>query len=155
MKTGTGLKEFAERFPERFFDVGICEQHAVTFAVGLALEGFMPVCAIYSTFLQRAYDQIIHDVALNRAKVIFAIDRAGLVGEDGPTHHGAFDLSYLRPVPNLIIMAPKDENELQHMLYSATKYSLPVAIRYPRGSGEGVSLDWQFQEIHLGNYSYR
>jgi len=150
MKTGTGLKEFAERFPERFFDVGICEQHAVTFAVGLALEGLMPVCAIYSTFLQRAYDQIIHDVALNRAKVIFAIDRAGLVGEDGPTHHGAFDLSYLRPVPNLIIMAPKDENELQHMLYSATRYSLPVAIRYPRGSGEGVSLDWQFQEIPLG-----
>ncbi len=150
MKTGTGLKEFAERFPERFFDVGICEQHAVTFAVGLALEGFMPVCAIYSTFLQRAYDQIIHDVALNKAKVIFAIDRAGLVGEDGPTHHGAFDLSYLRPVPNFIIMAPKDENELQHMLYSATKYSLPVAIRYPRGTGEGVSLDWQFQEIPLG-----
>lgn len=150
MKTGTGLKEFAERFPERFFDVGICEQHAVTFAVGLALEGFLPVCAIYSTFLQRAYDQIIHDVALNRAKVIFAIDRAGLVGEDGPTHHGAFDLSYLRPVPNLIIMAPKDENELQHMLYSSTKYDLPVAIRYPRGTGEGVSLDWQFQEIPLG-----
>ena len=150
MKTGTGLKEFAERYPERFFDVGICEQHAVTFAAGLALEGLIPVCAIYSTFLQRAYDQIIHDVALNKAKVIFAIDRAGLVGEDGPTHHGAFDLSYLRAVPNLIVMAPKDENELQHMLYSATKYSLPTAIRYPRGVGEGVSLDWQFKEIPLG-----
>ncbi len=150
MKTGTGLTTFAERFPERFFDVGICEQHAVTFAAGLALEGLIPICAIYSTFLQRAYDQIIHDVALNKAKVIFAIDRAGLVGEDGPTHHGAFDLSYLRIVPNLIVMAPKDENELQHMLFSALNYPLATAIRYPRGHGEGVSLDWQFKEIPLG-----
>jgi len=150
MKKGTGLDEFAERYPDRFFDVGICEQHAVTFAVGLALEGFIPVCAIYSTFLQRAYDQIIHDVALNKVKIIFAIDRAGLVGEDGPTHHGSFDLSYLRPVPNLIIMSPKDENELQHMLYSALKYPCAVAIRYPRGAGEGVSLDWEFKDIPLG-----
>ncbi len=151
MKTGTGLKKFAEKFPERFFDVGICEQHAVTLAVGLALEGFIPICAIYSTFLQRAYDQIIHDVALNKAKVILAIDRAGLVGEDGPTHHGAFDLSYLRAVPNLIICAPKDENELQHLLYSAVFcYSNPCAIRYPRGEGVGVPLDDTFKEIPLG-----
>ncbi|MBZ4680965.1 1-deoxy-D-xylulose-5-phosphate synthase [Thermodesulfobacterium sp.] len=150
MRSGTGLKEFSERYPERFFDVGICEQHAVTFAAGLALEGFIPVCAIYSTFLQRAFDQIIHDVALNQAKVIFALDRAGLVGEDGPTHHGAFDLSYLRLIPNLVIMVPKDENELQHMLYSALKYPNPVAIRYPRGAGVGVSLDWEFKEIPFG-----
>jgi len=150
MKTGTGLKKFAERFPERFFDVGICEQHAVTFATGLALKGFIPVCAIYSTFLQRAYDQIIHDVALNEAKVIFAIDRAGLVGEDGPTHHGAFDLSYLRAVPNLIICAPKDENELQHLLYSAINYDKACAIRYPRGKGVGVPLDEDFQFIPPG-----
>ncbi len=150
MRLGTGLKPFSEKYPERFFDVGICEQHAVTFATGLALEGFIPVCAIYSTFLQRAYDQIIHDVALNNAKVIFAIDRGGLVGEDGPTHHGSFDLSYLRAVPNLTIMAPKDENELQHMLYSALKYPGAVAIRYPRSAGEGVEMDWEFKEIPFG-----
>ena len=150
MRLGTGLKDFSEKYPERFFDVGICEQHAVTFATGLALEGFIPICAIYSTFLQRAYDQIIHDVALNNVKVIFAIDRGGLVGEDGPTHHGSFDLSYLRLVPNFTIMAPKDENELQHMLYSALRYSGPVAIRYPRSSGEGVDLDWDFKEIPFG-----
>jgi len=150
MRTGTGLKAFSERYPDRFFDVGICEQHAVTFATGLALEGMKPVCAIYSTFLQRALDQIIHDVALNKAKVIFAIDRGGLVGEDGPTHHGAFDLTYLRLVPNLIIMSPKDENELQHMLYSALQYPSAVAIRYPRGAGEGVSLDWELKELPLG-----
>jgi len=150
MRLGTGLKPFSEKYPERFFDVGICEQHAVTFATGLALEGFIPVCAIYSTFLQRAYDQIIHDVALNNVKVIFAIDRGGLVGEDGPTHHGSFDLSYLRLIPNLTIMAPKDENELQHMLYSALKYPGSVAIRYPRSAGEGVSLDWDFKDIPLG-----
>ncbi|HEA84261.1 MAG TPA: 1-deoxy-D-xylulose-5-phosphate synthase, partial [Thermodesulfobacterium geofontis] len=150
MRLGTGLKDFSEKYPERFFDVGICEQHAVTFATGLALEGFIPICAIYSTFLQRAYDQIIHDVALNNVKVIFAIDRGGLVGEDGPTHHGSFDLSYLRLIPNFTIMAPKDENELQHMLYSALRYSGPVAIRYPRSSGEGVNLDWDFKEIPFG-----
>ena len=150
MKTGTGLKEFAERFPERFFDVGICEQHAVTFAAGLALQGMLPVCAIYSTFLQRAFDQLIHDVALNQAKVIFAIDRAGLVGEDGPTHHGAFDLSYLRLIPGFVVMVPRDENQLQHMLYSALEYPHPTAIRYPRGYGEGVSLDWELKKIPLG-----
>lgn len=151
MKTGTGLKTFAQRFPERFFDVGICEQHAVTFAAGLALAGFIPICAIYSTFLQRAFDQLIHDVALNKAKVIFAIDRAGIVGEDGPTHHGVFDLSYIRLIPNFILCAPKDENELQNLLYSAVfKYNNPCAIRYPRGKGIGVPLDAEFKEIPLG-----
>ncbi len=150
MKSGTGLKGFAQKFPERFFDVGICEQHAVTFAAGLALEGFIPVCAIYSTFLQRAYDQIIHDVALNKAKVIFAIDRAGLVGEDGPTHHGAFDLSFLRAVPNLIICAPKDEKELRDLLFSALKYEGPCAIRYPRGAAIGVEMDKTFEYIPPG-----
>ncbi|OAG27340.1 1-deoxy-D-xylulose-5-phosphate synthase [Thermodesulfatator autotrophicus] len=150
MPSGTGLKAFSERFPERFFDVGIAEQHAVTFAAGLALGGMVPVCAIYSTFLQRAFDQIIHDVALTNLHVVFAIDRAGIVGEDGPTHQGQFDLTYLRLIPNMIIMAPKDENELQHMLYTAIKCQGPVAIRYPRGAGEGVSLDWELKEIPIG-----
>ncbi len=150
MPTGTGLKAFQQRFPERFFDVGICEQHAVTFAAGLALEGLIPVCAIYSTFLQRAFDQIIHDVALGNLHVIFAIDRGGIVGEDGPTHQGQFDLSYLRLIPNLTIMAPKDENELQHMLYTALSLPGPVAVRYPRGSGLGVPMDSEFFELPLG-----
>ncbi len=150
MPTGTGLKVFAERFPERFFDVGIAEQHAVTFAAGLAIGGLIPVCAIYSTFLQRAYDQIIHDVALMNLHVVFAIDRGGIVGEDGPTHQGQFDLSYLRVIPNMVVMAPKDENELQHMLYTAVKHDGPIAVRYPRGAGEGVSLDWELQEIPIG-----
>ncbi|OAQ21336.1 1-deoxy-D-xylulose-5-phosphate synthase [Thermosulfurimonas dismutans] len=150
MTTGTGLKAFAERFPERFFDVGICEQHAVTFAAGLALEGLLPVCAIYSTFLQRSFDQIIHDVALGNLHVVFAIDRGGIVGEDGPTHQGQFDLSYLRLIPNMTIMAPKDENELQHMLYTALSLPGPVAVRYPRGTGVGVPLDQEFREIPLG-----
>lgn len=140
MTAGTGLTRFAECFPERFFDVGICEQHAVTLAAGMARMGLRPVVAIYSTFLQRAYDQIVHDVCLQNLPVIFAIDRAGLVGEDGPTHHGVFDLSYLRHIPNLVIMAPADENELMDMLDSALTYDGPVAIRYPRGSGEGVPL---------------
>ena len=150
MPLGTGLKPFAREFPDRFFDVGICEQHAVTFAAGLALEGLLPVCAIYSTFLQRALDQIIHDVALPNVHVIFAIDRGGIVGEDGPTHQGQFDLSYLRLVPNMTIMAPKDENELQHMLYSALSFPGPVAIRYPRGRGVGVPLEDEFREIPRG-----
>ncbi len=150
MPTGTGLKAFSERFPERFFDVGIAEQHAVTFAAGLALGGMIPVCAIYSTFLQRAYDQIIHDVALTNLHVVFAIDRGGIVGEDGPTHQGQFDLSYLRAIPNMVIMAPKDENELQHMIYTAIKHNGPIAVRYPRGSGVGVSLDWELREIPIG-----
>ncbi len=150
MPTGTGLKAFGEHFPDRFFDVGIAEQHAVTFAAGLALGGMIPVCAIYSTFLQRAYDQIIHDVALTNLHVVFAIDRGGIVGEDGPTHQGQFDLTYLRAVPNMVVMAPKDENELQHMLYTAIKHNGPIAVRYPRGSGVGVSLDWELREIPIG-----
>ncbi|NIA08870.1 MAG: 1-deoxy-D-xylulose-5-phosphate synthase [Nitrospiraceae bacterium] len=150
MPAGTGLDAFQKVFPDRFFDVGIAEQHAVTFAAGLALEGLRPVVAIYSTFLQRAYDQIIHDVCLTNQPVVFAIDRAGLVGDDGPTHHGAFDISCLRTIPNFTIMAPKDENELQHMLYTALKIDGPTALRYPRGSGIGVSLDWQLREIPIG-----
>ncbi len=133
MPDGTGLSKFKKRFPDRFFDVGIAEQHAVVFAAGLAKQGLKPVCAIYSTFLQRAYDAIVHDVALQELPVIFAIDRAGLVGSDGATHHGCFDLSYLRHIPNLIVMAPKDGDELKHMLFTATKLGKPVAVRYPRG----------------------
>lgn len=150
MPDGTGLVKFAKVFPERFFDVGICEQHAVTFAAGLAASGFKPVCAIYSTFLQRAYDQIIHDVALQKLPVIFAIDRGGIVGDDGPTHHGVFDISYLRYIPNMIVAAPKDENELQNLLKTACDYKLgPIAIRYPRGVGEGVELE-DFKKIEIG-----
>jgi 1-deoxy-D-xylulose-5-phosphate synthase len=133
MPDGTGLSRFKKRFPDRFFDVGIAEQHAAVFAAGLAKQGLKPVCAIYSTFLQRAYDAIVHDVCLQELPVIFAIDRAGLVGDDGPTHHGCFDLSYLRPIPNLIVMAPKDGEELRDMLFTATRLGKPVAIRYPRG----------------------
>ncbi len=140
MAAGTGLSEFAARYPERFFDAGICEQHAVTLAAGMAKTGLRPVVAIYSTFLQRAYDQIIHDVALQRLPVIFAIDRAGLVGEDGPTHHGVFDLAYLRNIPEMTIMAPSNENELLDMLHTAFTLDGPVAIRYPRGAGEGVEI---------------
>ncbi|GAB4536305.1 MAG: 1-deoxy-D-xylulose-5-phosphate synthase [Thermodesulfovibrionia bacterium] len=134
MTEGTGLTEFAKRFPKRFYDVGIAEPHAVTFSAGLAMHGMRPVVAIYSTFLQRAYDEIIHDVCLQNLPVVFAIDRAGIVGEDGPTHHGAFDLSYLRHIPNMVVMAPKDGNELRSMLKTAISYNGPCAIRYPRGS---------------------
>ncbi|HIC86238.1 MAG TPA: 1-deoxy-D-xylulose-5-phosphate synthase [Desulfobacterales bacterium] len=150
MPEGTGLIKFAEKFPARFFDVGIAEQHAVTFAAGLAVEGFRPVVAIYSTFLQRAYDQVIHDVCLPNLPVLFAIDRGGIVGEDGPTHHGHFDLTYLRALPNMTLMAPKDENELRHMLYTAFRREGPVAIRYPRGHGRGVKLDREFKKIPIG-----
>ena len=150
MTSGTGLSEFSRNFPERFFDVGICEQHAVTLAAGMASSGLRPVVAVYSTFLQRAYDQIVHDVALQKLPVIFAIDRAGLVGEDGPTHHGAFDFSYLRHIPNLIIMAPADENELVDMLHSAFFMEGPVAIRYPRGVGEGVRIKSERQLLEPG-----
>jgi 1-deoxy-D-xylulose-5-phosphate synthase len=152
MPSGTGLEKFSEIYPDRFFDVGISEQHGVTFAAGLATEGFKPVVAIYSTFLQRAFDMLIHDVALQKLPVIFAMDRAGIVGEDGPTHHGLFDISYLRCIPNFIIMAPKDENELQHMLFTATKLKNPVAIRYPRGAGTGVELDKEFRELEVGKF---
>jgi len=140
MSSGTGLDAFAQAFPERFFDVGIAEQHAVGLAAGLALGGRLPVVAIYSTFLQRAYDQVIMDVALQNLHVVFCLDRAGLVGEDGPTHHGVFDMSYLRAVPNLMLMAPADEAELVHMLHTALHADGPVAIRYPRGGGVGAPL---------------
>lgn len=150
MPEGTGLAEFSKQFPERFLDVGIAEQHAVTFAAGLATEGFRPVVAIYSTFLQRAYDQVIHDVCLPNLPVIFALDRGGLVGEDGPTHHGPFDLTFLRTLPNMTVMAPKDENELRHMLYTALHLAGPSAIRYPRGTGHGVSLDPVFMKMPVG-----
>ncbi len=150
MPAGTGLKALQEAMPDRFFDVGIAEQHAVTFAAGMALEGMKPIVAIYSTFLQRAFDQIIHDVCLTNLPVVFALDRGGLVGDDGPTHHGVFDLSYLRMIPNMVVMAPKDENELQHMLFTAVKHDGPAAVRYPRGNGIGVSLDWQLKELEIG-----
>lgn len=151
MPAGTGLDKFGEVYPERFYDTGIAEEHAVTFAAGLALEKFKPVVAIYSTFLQRSYDEIIHDVALQKIPVIFAIDRAGIVGTDGPTHHGLFDLSYLRNIPNLVLMAPKDENELGHMLYTAMRYGRgPIAIRYPRGNGVGVKLDRKYKRLKIG-----
>ncbi len=153
MPAGTGLKALQEAIPERFFDVGIAEQHAVTFAAGLALEGMKPVVAIYSTFLQRAFDQIIHDVCLSNLHVVFALDRGGLVGDDGPTHHGFFDMSFLRMIPNMVVMSPKDENELQHMLYTAAGHDGPVAVRYPRGLGVGVSLDWQLEALPLGKSS--
>ncbi len=141
MPEGTGLCEYSEQFPDRFFDVGIAEQHGVTFAAGLATQGFKPVVAIYSTFLQRAYDQILHDVCLESLPVVFAVDRGGIVGEDGATHHGLFDLCYLRSLPNMVIMAPKDENELRRMLYTAVSLDKPTAIRYPRGIGVGVKMD--------------
>ncbi|OPY90675.1 MAG: 1-deoxy-D-xylulose-5-phosphate synthase [Syntrophus sp. PtaU1.Bin208] len=150
MCEGTGLNAFAGEFPDRFFDVGIAEQHGVTFAAGLAIEGMIPVVAIYSSFLQRAYDQILHDVCLQNLPVVFALDRSGFVGEDGPTHHGLFDLAFLRSIPNLIVMAPKDENELQSMLLSAVSIGQPVAIRYPRGSGVGVPLDDEPKALEIG-----
>ena len=150
MPEGTGLSSFSEAFPKRFFDVGIAEQHGVTFAAGLSTEGFIPVVAIYSTFLQRAYDQILHDVCLDAHHVIFAIDRGGIVGDDGPTHHGLFDLSFLRSLPNMVIMAPKDENELRHMMVTAINHDGPIAFRYPRGSGEGVDLSEPLQPIPIG-----
>jgi 1-deoxy-D-xylulose-5-phosphate synthase len=151
MPDGTGLNEFRDTFPERFFDVGIAEGHAVTFAAGLALKGLRPIVAIYSSFLQRAYDQIIQDVALDNTDVIFCIDRAGLVGDDGPTHHGNFDISYLNTVPNAVIMAPKDEKELRDLMFTATEYTGgPVFIRYPRGSGPGSPCDTPFEKLDIG-----
>lgn len=151
MPDNTGLTDFARVLPERMFDVGIAEQHAVTFAAGLATRGMVPVVTIYSTFLQRAYDQIIHDVAIQNLPVRFVLDRGGIVGEDGPTHHGAFDLSYLRLVPNFVIMSPKDENELRHMLKTMVDYDGgPIALRFPRGEGAGVALDTQLTAIKVG-----
>jgi 1-deoxy-D-xylulose-5-phosphate synthase len=150
MASGTGLDRFQRALPKRFYDVGIAEQHAVTFAAGLAAEGMKPVAAIYSTFLQRAFDQVLHDVCLQNLDVTFALDRAGLVGADGATHQGLFDYAYLRMLPNAVVMAPKDENELQHMLATAIRYPGPAAIRFPRGSGIGASLDADVKEIALG-----
>ncbi|MEJ2383436.1 MAG: 1-deoxy-D-xylulose-5-phosphate synthase [Xanthomonadales bacterium] len=150
MREGSGMVAFHERFPERFFDVGIAEQHAVTLAAGMACENVHPVVAIYSTFLQRAYDQVIHDVALQNLPVLFAIDRAGLVGPDGPTHAGSFDLSFLRCIPNLVIMAPSDENECRRMLYTGFRHPGPAAVRYPRGRGPGVPLDPDMRRIPIG-----
>ncbi len=150
MQDGTGLDDFAREFPERFFDVGIAESHALTFAAGLAAEGLRPVCAIYSTFMQRGLDQIVHDISLQKLPVVLALDRAGIVGEDGATHHGAFDLSYLRFIPNLTIMAPADENDFQHMLKTALTLQGPSAIRYPRGEGQGVPMDAEMKALTPG-----
>ncbi|MDD2501912.1 MAG: 1-deoxy-D-xylulose-5-phosphate synthase [Geobacter sp.] len=150
MPDGTGLTNFAKQHPERFFDVGIAEQHGATFAAGLACEGKKPVFAVYSTFLQRAYDQVLHDVCIQNLPVVFALDRGGVVGNDGPTHHGVFDLSYLRHIPNMTLMAPKDENELQHMLKTAIMHDGPVALRYPRGNGYGVPLDQDLKSLPVG-----
>jgi 1-deoxy-D-xylulose-5-phosphate synthase len=150
MPEGNCLSIVQKEFPDRVFDVGICEQHAVTFAAGLATQGYIPVVAIYSTFLQRSFDQIIHDVCLQDLHVVFAIDRGGIVGDDGKTHQGIFDLSYLSLIPNLIVSAPKDENELQHLLYTATRTKHPMAIRYPRSSGTGVHMDASFKLIPVG-----
>lgn len=150
MPDGTGLNRFAERFPKRFFDVGIAEQHGMTFAAGLAADGFRPVTAIYSTFVQRAYDQVFHDICLQNLPVTIAMDRSGLVGDDGPTHHGVFDLSYLRHLPGITMMAPKDENELRHMLKTAVYAGTPMALRYPRGAGYGVEMDEELKTLELG-----
>ena len=150
MSEGTGLDRFAAEFPNRFYDVGMAEQHGVTFAAGLATQGFIPIVAIYSTFMQRAYDQIIHDVCLQKLPVVLAMDRGGFVGADGPTHHGLFDFAFLRAVPNIVVMAPKDENELQHLLKTAVTCGCPVSLRYPRGKGVGAPLDEKAQAIPVG-----
>lgn len=150
MREGSGLVRFAEQFPDRYFDVGIAEQHALTFAAGMACEGQKPVVAIYSTFLQRAYDQLVHDIALQDLPVMLAIDRAGLVGADGPTHAGSFDLSFLRCIPNMVIMAPSDENECRQLLYTAFQLDAPTAVRYPRGSGPGAAIQREFTSFPIG-----
>ncbi len=155
MREGSGMVEFSRRFPERYFDVAIAEQHAVTLAAGLACEGLRPVVAIYSTFLQRAYDQLIHDVALQNLPVAFAIDRGGLVGGDGATHQGAFDLSYLRCIPNLVVMAPADENECRQMLFTAVTHDGPAAVRYPRGPGPGIPLEPDMSALPIGRAELR
>ncbi|MGH8227657.1 MAG: 1-deoxy-D-xylulose-5-phosphate synthase [Steroidobacteraceae bacterium] len=155
MREGSGLVEFSKRFPDRYFDVAIAEQHALTFAAGLASSGMRPVVAIYSTFLQRAYDQLIHDVALQKLPVVLAIDRAGLVGGDGATHQGSFDLTYLRCLPNMVVMAPADENECRQMLYTATTLDRPAAVRYPRGAGPGVAVAREMQALPIGKAQVR
>jgi len=150
MGSGTGIDKLSKEIPGRSYDVGIAEQHAVTFAAGMATEGWIPVVAIYSTFLQRGYDQILHDVCLQNLHVVFALDRGGLVGADGPTHHGVFDFAYMRSIPNLVIMAPKDENELQHMLKTAIDHPGPISLRYPRGDGCGVEMDRELRNLEIG-----
>ena len=150
MPEGTGLDAFRDKFPSRYFDVGIAEEHAATFAAGLAAGGVKPIVALYSTFAQRCYDQILHDICLQKLPVVFALDRAGLVGEDGPTHHGVFDLSFLRDIPNLILAAPADENEMQHMLKTAFDANAPFVLRYPRGTGFGIKLDDEPQDLPIG-----
>ena len=155
MREGSGLVRFSQEYPDRYFDVGIAEQHAVTFAAGLACDGMKPVVAIYSTFLQRAYDQLIHDVAIQNLPVVFAIDRAGLVGADGPTHAGSFDLTYLRCIPNITVMTPADENECRQMLYTAFQMNTPTAVRYPRGTGTGVATQKEMQALPLGRGEIR
>jgi len=155
MREGSGLVEYSKRFPDRYFDVAIAEQHAVTFAAGLAVEGLKPIVAIYSTFLQRAYDQLIHDVALQNLPVVFALDRAGLVGSDGATHQGSYDISFLRCIPNMTIMAPADENECRQMLYTATTLPGPAAVRYPRGTGPGVPLVEEMTALPIGRAQLR
>jgi 1-deoxy-D-xylulose-5-phosphate synthase len=155
MREGSGLVEFSRRYPERYFDVAIAEQHAVTFAAGLAAEGLRPVVAIYSTFLQRAYDQLIHDVALQNLPVLFAVDRAGLVGSDGATHQGSYDLSYVRCIPNTVVMAPADENECRQMLYTASTLGSPAIVRYPRGGGPGVPVSADMTALPLGKAQLR
>lgn len=150
MGSGTGIDKLQRELPERTYDVGIAEQHAVTFAAGMATEGYVPVVAIYSTFLQRGYDEILHDVCLQNLHVVMALDRGGLVGADGPTHHGVFDFAYMRSIPNMVIMAPKDENELQHMLKTAVEHRGPISLRYPRGEGWDVSLDHELHSVEIG-----
>ena len=155
MSDGSGLTAFAEKYPDRFFDVGIAEQHALTFAAGMACDGLKPIVAIYSTFLQRAYDQLIHDIALQNLPVMFAIDRAGLVGADGPTHAGSFDLSYLRCIPNMVVMTPSDENECRQMLYTAYEHEGPTAVRYPRGTGPGAAISKAMHTLPIGQGEIR
>jgi 1-deoxy-D-xylulose-5-phosphate synthase len=150
MLDGTGLPPIVHEFPDRIFDVGICEQHAVSMGAGVATKGYIPIVALYSTFLQRAYDQVIHDVCIQNLPIVFAIDRAGIVGDDGRTHQGAFDISYLRSIPNIVVAAPKDEDELQHLLFTATKAGCPMAIRYPRGYGQGVPLQPELKQLPIG-----
>jgi 1-deoxy-D-xylulose-5-phosphate synthase len=155
MREGSGMVKFAAQYPKRYFDVGIAEQHAVTFAAGVACEGYKPVVAIYSTFLQRGYDQLIHDVQIQNLPVIFALDRGGLVGADGATHNGSFDLSYLRCLPNMTVMTPADENECRQMLFTAFQMNTPVAVRYPRGSGPGVPIQKEMAALPVGRGELR
>src|SRR4029077_2315204 len=150
MPDGTGLDKFAKVFPDRMFDVGIAEEHAVTFSGGMATQGMKPIAAIYSTFLQRAFDQVFHDVAIMNLPVVFALDRGGIAGADGPTHHGIYDMAYLRIFPNMVCMAPKDENELRHMLKTAFETGHPTSLRYPRGNGEGVAMDPELRSLPVG-----